>query len=402
MPEYFIEATAPALPPAGLPPVLLRQAPRVDRATAALSRAVGRGLSLAAPTSALRWELLPHAGWPAEGAWLALQCAGDTLWLLQGQRALAALTGLDAEPAEDGRWPHWMTGAVAGRLRGGLLASLQEVAAAAPPPRAGMALLRMQISDGNHTLHAVGAAPAALWLALLEHSERPPRPLRMALAPWLPAVLPVVVTLARHRLPQPDFDNLAAGDLLLPDAPCFDTSGAGSLALAGRRWRVRYLGARALQLLNPEDDMDDLALQDQTHNLDESDYREDDSRDAYQDEDPEQDARADVDVDPDADADGDPDRDAASAREGGGSEDGEDGEDAMPGAVNLALRFELGRLSLSLDRIRALGPGSVLELLDGAPQSIAITCAGALVGRGEVVDVDGRLGIRLTQWSGAC
>lgn len=397
MPEYSSQATTPALPSALLSTVLLRQAPRVESADAALSRAVGRGLSLAPPTPALHWELLPHADWPVQAAWLALHCAGGILWLHQGQRALAALTGIDAAPAEDGRWPHWMTGAVAGRLHGSVLASLQEVAVAEPPSRQGMALLRMQISDGSHTVHAVGAAPASLWLALLQHGQQPARPRRMALAPWLPAALPVVVTLARHRLPQADFDTLAAGDVLLPDTTCFDTSGAGTLALAGRRWRVRYQGARALQLLNPEDDVDDLALQDQMDSLEEGDDRLQGDLDPYQDEDPEQSAQDGAGDELDAEADGT--GGTVSARS---DEAGEAGQGALPGAIQLALRFELGRLSLSLERIRALGPGCVLELLDGAPHSIAVTCTGIVVGRGEVVDVDGRLGVRLTQWSGAC
>ncbi|WP_371875186.1 FliM/FliN family flagellar motor switch protein [Duganella vulcania] len=29
-------------------------------------------------------------------------------------------------------------------------------------------------------------------------------------------------------------------------------------------------------------------------------------------------------------------------------------------------------------------------------------CAGRLLGRGEAVDIDGRLGVRITDWSAAC
>ncbi len=72
------------------------------------------------------------------------------------------------------------------------------------------------------------------------------------------------------------------------------------------------------------------------------------------------------------------------------------------GSPVLTLHFELGRLRLTLDQLRALGPHSVLDLRHGSPQSIAIACGGAEVGRGEVVNVDGRLGVRITRWDGAC
>jgi type III secretion protein Q len=71
-------------------------------------------------------------------------------------------------------------------------------------------------------------------------------------------------------------------------------------------------------------------------------------------------------------------------------------------AVPVALSFELGKVSLPLADVRLLGPGGVVLFSDGSPASIAIVSAGQTLGRGELVDVEGRLGIRVTQWRTPC
>jgi type III secretion protein Q len=80
------------------------------------------------------------------------------------------------------------------------------------------------------------------------------------------------------------------------------------------------------------------------------------------------------------------------------------GEDAPAGldAVPVTLGFELGKLALPLGDIRTLGAGTVLLLDGGSPASVAITSAGQALGRGEIVDVAGQLGIRITHWGSPC
>lgn len=70
--------------------------------------------------------------------------------------------------------------------------------------------------------------------------------------------------------------------------------------------------------------------------------------------------------------------------------------------IPVSLSFELGRVSLPLDEVRTLGPGVVLLLDGGSPASLAIVAGGRTLGRGEVVDVEGRLGVRLTEWGTQC
>ncbi len=53
---------------------------------------------------------------------------------------------------------------------------------------------------------------------------------------------------------------------------------------------------------------------------------------------------------------------------------------------------------LTLAEIRALGEGSVVEL-DRAPNApVELWANGVHAGRGELVEVDGRLGVKVTEW----
>ena len=63
----------------------------------------------------------------------------------------------------------------------------------------------------------------------------------------------------------------------------------------------------------------------------------------------------------------------------------------------LDLTAEIGRLRLSGRELLDLEPGTVLPL--GRPTSgpIELTCAGRVVARGELVDVEGERGVRVTE-----
>lgn len=67
-------------------------------------------------------------------------------------------------------------------------------------------------------------------------------------------------------------------------------------------------------------------------------------------------------------------------------------------SVPVTLSFELGKVSLLLADARTLGRGAVLQFTGGSPASVAIVSGGQTLGRGEIVDVAGQLGIRVTQW----
>ncbi|EJO94617.1 type III secretion protein HrcQb [Ectopseudomonas mendocina DLHK] len=63
----------------------------------------------------------------------------------------------------------------------------------------------------------------------------------------------------------------------------------------------------------------------------------------------------------------------------------------------LQLTLRCGQLTLSVDQLRQLGSGSVLEIHGVAPGHATLCHGEHVVGEGELVDVDGRLGLQITR-----
>jgi type III secretion protein Q len=74
-----------------------------------------------------------------------------------------------------------------------------------------------------------------------------------------------------------------------------------------------------------------------------------------------------------------------------------DGHEEMD-LVPVTLEFELGKARLPLGAVRALGVGAIVPFGAAAPVTIAILASGRRLGGGEVVEVEGQLAIRITQW----
>jgi flagellar motor switch protein FliN/FliY len=64
--------------------------------------------------------------------------------------------------------------------------------------------------------------------------------------------------------------------------------------------------------------------------------------------------------------------------------------------VPVTLTVELGRVNLTLHRLADIKPGDVLELGRHAKEPVELTSGGRLVARGELVQVDTELGVRIT------
>ncbi len=71
-----------------------------------------------------------------------------------------------------------------------------------------------------------------------------------------------------------------------------------------------------------------------------------------------------------------------------------DGDDALDG-VPVVLAFELGQLELPLAELEALAPGAVLTLAGPLPPELIIRAGGRRIGTGELVELDGRLGVEI-------
>ncbi|WP_435006741.1 FliM/FliN family flagellar motor switch protein [Tundrisphaera lichenicola] len=66
-----------------------------------------------------------------------------------------------------------------------------------------------------------------------------------------------------------------------------------------------------------------------------------------------------------------------------------------PADVPVTLTVELGRINLSLGRVADLKPGDVLELGRHSREPVELTSGGKLIARGELVQIDNELGVRV-------
>lgn len=64
--------------------------------------------------------------------------------------------------------------------------------------------------------------------------------------------------------------------------------------------------------------------------------------------------------------------------------------------VTLRVTVELGRAKMSIEEILKLGPGSVIELDKQAGEPVDVLVNDRLIARGEVVVIDDRFGVRIT------
>jgi type III secretion protein Q len=68
-----------------------------------------------------------------------------------------------------------------------------------------------------------------------------------------------------------------------------------------------------------------------------------------------------------------------------------------PDQLPVQLTFEVGRLEITLGELRMLGAGSVLELGRSVADPIRISAQGRPVGQGELVDIEGAVGVKVTR-----
>jgi type III secretion protein Q len=71
-----------------------------------------------------------------------------------------------------------------------------------------------------------------------------------------------------------------------------------------------------------------------------------------------------------------------------------------PAAVEelpLSIVFDLGTVELSLAELKALVPGQVIDLARAPGNAVRVTVNGRRIGAGEIVEIEGRLGVRITE-----
>ncbi len=76
----------------------------------------------------------------------------------------------------------------------------------------------------------------------------------------------------------------------------------------------------------------------------------------------------------------------------------QDGDAAGPAGLPVTLAFDVGQVEMTIADFARLGPGSVIDVERSMAEPVAIRANGRHVGYGELVDIDGALGVRITRW----
>ncbi|MDX8431172.1 MAG: type III secretion system cytoplasmic ring protein SctQ [Candidatus Algichlamydia australiensis] len=68
-----------------------------------------------------------------------------------------------------------------------------------------------------------------------------------------------------------------------------------------------------------------------------------------------------------------------------------------PETVPLQIHVEMTRIKITLEKLLQLAPGNVLDLAVKPEQGISLTLNGKVVGRGELIEIGERLGVKITE-----
>lgn len=68
-----------------------------------------------------------------------------------------------------------------------------------------------------------------------------------------------------------------------------------------------------------------------------------------------------------------------------------------PGNIELTVQFDVGTASITLDELRSIQPGFIIELSTSATTPVCAKINGATIGRGELVRIGDKIGVRLLE-----
>lgn len=349
-----------------------------------LGRMIRRGCEISVADTPLVFSIEPAAPDAEWGASLLLSPAqGGPIEVADGARLLQGLTGIDPsllQPPGAAR-QQWYAAALAGRLAGTPFAGYTLAAHGAPDIDDEQCCLRLTLRSSQHQITSLARASVSAWIGFLSRGEWTLA--RSPALPWLATDSEATVRIAQHTLPAHALRRLAAGDIIVPDSPRFGPDGKGRMRLGNRHVQVRYAAPNGLEILTVERKLT-------TDELDMEAHAELDAA-------PQDDASGDAPVEETGEADA-PFAELDAAMTDAPPVKQQDAHSELD-SVPVTLCFELGKVTLPLSDVRTLGPGAVVLFTGGSPASVAIVAGGHALGRGEIVDVAGQLGIRVTQWS---
>lgn len=343
----------------GVPPVY----PAVSPVEADLTRRIGRGRTFGLPSLNKNMSLSLQLPGNAPIDWsgvLALAGPFGSIDLAQGSRLMRTLTGIDLDSelhADKDRWT-WMQAAVVARLAGTPFASTERLSQTPLTDTANVFPMRVVLQSRDHAFVTYGRASASTWIKLL--AETASKKERLPQSEYLDLPIDIAVRIAHHELPAGALKTVGIGDMILPLNATFTCNGEGYVHIGCKRLRVRFGSPSILEVTALETKMET-----------------GDTMESMENQAIENDVAADV----AAQASAHPDKD-----------------DETLNSVAVRMDFELGRLNMSLGDLRAVGVGTVMTLVDGSPEAVTIRVSGKTMGHGEIVDIGGKLGIRITGW----
>jgi len=337
-------------------PTLFR-APKMSEERAALSRRIGAGRrARCGAENGISIMLQPAERFPVDaGALLELHGPHGTIECADGVRLMRALTGIDIGVVADEAGMAWscVEAAVLGRLKGtpfeGLVGMRRSVAGAQCDDSVA---LRIALQSESYLVTLFARADAATWLDFLESGHWAPERANFADLSMLDCAFPLRV--ARHRLPAASLHKVAVGDVFVPAEPNFTCEGSGCIAFGSKAAQAVFLPTGGLQIENIESGAEGIA--------------------------------------------GAIDRQKEGGNMSTQANSAPDDEAGSLDDYSVTLDFELGKLHLTFGELRTLCAGTVLSIAGGSPGHVAIRAGDRLLGRGEIVDVEGQLGIRVTHW----
>ncbi|MEN2395521.1 type III secretion system cytoplasmic ring protein SctQ [Pseudomonas halotolerans] len=344
-----------------------------------LGGGVGLPFEVAGQTGLL--ELTLGCG-PEGGAPCVLECAQGVFTLSEPGAALSLFgecpVVLPAEPGPDDEW-FWslfhQTLSESLRLAFGFLKPLTV-------PRVPGIACRLDVRLGAACVVSHLEIPGATLLGLLHAA-----PWQRRAAPWVERfALCVPLLVGELALPPGLLATLRPGDVLMPETPLFDSSGHGLIRLGRQCVQVRVQSRTApLRLIvlaleetvmSPTTDTDTDIL---TPDWDDTSRYEPD-------------AQAPEAADQPASVHADAQTQVPSMAEQVAGDVTERFDD-----LPLALTVRCGHLSLTLAELRNLAPGVVLQVQGVAPGAGALFYGERALAHGELVEVDGQLGLQVAR-----
>ncbi len=356
----------------------------------ALRRAADIDLACIEPGTLLQWRPCGPGGDAAPGGQAVVLSGGaGALRLDDGAAFLHALTGIPLQAQVEPAQRRWLCGTAAALLPEPLRAVFDtvELPQAGDAPT-GSLKAQLVLRTDDHLVATHGSAPWPVWRRLLEPVPRGMPVFHTVSDAWAGVRSTHSLVLGRHTLPAGRLATLAPGDIVLPRQALFDVSGRGRLLLGPWLADVRMGADQQLEVLAvySSSSADGRATNEWDDGTGEAGegfrYGQEGGDEAWG-------------ADP-READGF----GGQAGESAPAEGGAPSIIEPLSALHVPLQFSMGTVSLSLAELQGLAPGSVLRLQSPAsPAQVEVRAGGRVVGQGELIDVDGRLGVQLTAWA---